>query len=192
VVALTHAHQDHLGGLTAILENFRVGQLWIGREVSSPALARLEKLARERKIPIEHERGGKSFRWHGVDGNFLWPDIPPEETGPSAKNNDSLVFRLHYGTQAFLLPGDAEKQVEREILSENATETMRPMCSKSAITAARIRRRPNSSRPFRRALELYPLVRTILTATPAQSSWKDWRMRVCASLERIETAPCMS
>ena len=27
VVALTHAHQDHLGGLSAILENFRVGQL---------------------------------------------------------------------------------------------------------------------------------------------------------------------
>jgi competence protein ComEC len=29
VVALTHAHQDHLGGLTAILESFRVGKLWV-------------------------------------------------------------------------------------------------------------------------------------------------------------------
>lgn len=29
VVALTHAHQDHLGGLAAILENFHVGKLWI-------------------------------------------------------------------------------------------------------------------------------------------------------------------
>src|SRR5712691_1999714 len=38
VVALTHAHQDHLGGLTAILENFHIGELWIGREVTSPAL----------------------------------------------------------------------------------------------------------------------------------------------------------
>jgi competence protein ComEC len=27
VVALTHAHQDHLGGLEAILENFHVGTL---------------------------------------------------------------------------------------------------------------------------------------------------------------------
>jgi competence protein ComEC len=125
VAALTHAHQDHLGGLTAILDNFRVGRLWIGREVSSPALTRLEKLARERKIPIEHELGGKSFRWDGVDGNFLWPEVPPDEIEPSAKNNDSLVLRLHYGTQTFLLPGDAEKQVEREILSENTAETMR-------------------------------------------------------------------
>src|SRR6266571_1595954 len=125
VVALTHAHQDHLGGLSAILENFRVAKLWIGREVSIPALARLEELARERKIPIEPELRGNSFHWDRVDGDFLWPEIALEAVAPSAKNNDSLVLRLHYGSQTILLPGDAEKQVEREILSENSPETMR-------------------------------------------------------------------
>lgn len=124
VVALTHAHQDHVGGLLAILENFRVGRLWIGREVTSQALAGLERLARERKIPIEHELRGKSFHWDGVDGDFLWPEIPPEEIGPSAKNNDSLVLRLHFGGRTLLLPGDAEKQVEREILTENSSGVM--------------------------------------------------------------------
>jgi competence protein ComEC len=125
VVALTHAHQDHIGGLTAILENFRVGRLWIGREVSSPALARLEELARERKIPIEHELRGKSFTWDGVSGEFLWPEIGPEEIAPSAKNNDSLVLRLHYGNRNVLLPGDAEKESERAILAENRAEALR-------------------------------------------------------------------
>jgi competence protein ComEC len=124
VVALTHAHQDHLGGLTAILENFGVGKLWIGREVTSLALARLEELASERKIPIEHELRGKSFHWDGVEGDFLWPEIAPEEVAPSAKNNDSLVLRLHFGGRTILLPGDAEKQVEREIVSENGAEAM--------------------------------------------------------------------
>src|SRR5256885_6833561 len=65
VVALTHAHQDHLGGLTAVFENFRVGKLWIGREVSTAALTQLEDLAREKKIPIEHEVRGKKFSWDG-------------------------------------------------------------------------------------------------------------------------------
>jgi competence protein ComEC len=125
VVALTHAHQDHIGGLTSILENFRVGRLWIGREVSSPALARLEELARERKIPIEHELRGKSFTWDGVSGEFLWPEIGPEEIAPSAKNNDSLVLRLHYGNRNVLLPGDAEKESERAILAENSAEALR-------------------------------------------------------------------
>jgi len=125
VVALTHAHQDHLRGLTAILDNFRFAKLWIGREVSIPALARLEELARKRQIPVEHALRGKSFHWDGADGDFLWPEIISEEVAPSAKNNDSLVLRMHYGNEMFLLPGDAEKQVEREILFENSAEAVR-------------------------------------------------------------------
>ena len=119
VVALTHAHQDHLGGLTAILDNFRVGRLWIGREVASPALARLEELARAKKIPIEHEIRGQRFAWDGVEGEFFWPATPPADVAPSAKNNDSLVLRLHYGNRTILLPGDAEKDAERAILAGN-------------------------------------------------------------------------
>jgi competence protein ComEC len=119
VVALTHAHQDHLGGLTAILENFRVGRLWIGREVASPALARLEELARAKKIPIEHETRGQRFAWDAVDGEFFWPATPLSDVAPSAKNNDSLVLRLHYGNRNILLPGDAEKDAERAILADN-------------------------------------------------------------------------
>ena len=68
---------------------------------------------------------GQSFRWDGIDGEFLWPEIVPEEVAPSAKNNDSLVLHLRYGSRSFLLPGDAEKQVEREILSENSVEAIR-------------------------------------------------------------------
>jgi len=119
VVALTHAHQDHLGGLTAVLENFQVGKLWIGREVSTAALARLEGLAREKKIPIEHELRGKTFCWNGVEGEFLWPEATSEEITPAAKNDDSLVLRLRFGNQSLLLPGDAERESERAILEEN-------------------------------------------------------------------------
>jgi competence protein ComEC len=119
VVALTHAHQDHLGGLTAVLQNFRVGRLWIGREVASRALAKLEDLARVRGIPIEYEVRGKSFAWDGVEGQFFWPETSPQDIAPSAKNNDSLVLRLHFGKRTLLLPGDAEKGAERAILGEN-------------------------------------------------------------------------
>jgi len=90
VVALTHAHQDHIGGLTAILENFRVGTLWIGREVSSAALANLEKLAAKKGIPIVHEMRGKPFSWDGVEREFLWPESaaadPTTEPKPESRN----------------------------------------------------------------------------------------------------------
>jgi ribonuclease BN (tRNA processing enzyme) len=45
VVALTHAHQDHIGGRTAVFHNFRVNTVWIGREVASPQQQQLERLA---------------------------------------------------------------------------------------------------------------------------------------------------
>ncbi|HET8924095.1 MAG TPA: DNA internalization-related competence protein ComEC/Rec2 [Candidatus Acidoferrum sp.] len=124
VAALTHAHQDHLGGLTAILDNFRVGRLWIGREVSSTALVRLEDLARQRRVPVEHELRGKSFSRDGVEGSILWPENPIEDVVPSAKNDDSLVLRLKYGRMGILLPGDAEKDAGRGMLSENDADAM--------------------------------------------------------------------
>ena len=117
-VALTHAHQDHIGGLAAVLENFRVGRLWIGRETETPALAQLKKIADGRRILIEHELRGQSFMWDGVQVDFLWPQISPEEIAPGAKNNDSLVVRLQYKERSVLLPGDAEKQAEYAMLSE--------------------------------------------------------------------------
>jgi competence protein ComEC len=125
VVALTHAHQDHLGGLAAILENFRVGQLWIGREIRSQALANVEKLARDRKIPIEHEARPNSFAWDSLEGTFFWPEMSSAPPSPTAKNDDSLVLRLRYQDRAVLLPGDAENEAERKILSENGQDELR-------------------------------------------------------------------
>jgi competence protein ComEC len=117
-VALTHAHQDHIGGLKAVLENFQVGRLWLGRETETPALGQLKQIAERRHVRIEHELRGQSFLWDGVQVDFLWPQIPPEEIGQSAQNNDSLVVRLQYKERSVLLPGDAEKQAEYAMLSE--------------------------------------------------------------------------
>jgi competence protein ComEC len=124
VVALTHAHQDHLGGLTAILENFRVGQLWIGREVTSLALAKVEQLAKDRKIPIEHETRADTFIWDRLEGKFFWPETSSAAPSPTAKNDDSLVLKLRYENEAVLLPGDAEKEAEREMLSQNTEDEL--------------------------------------------------------------------
>jgi competence protein ComEC len=125
VVALTHAHQDHIGGLASIFENFQVGTLWIGREVSSATLANLEELCHKKNIPVVHEERGSPFQWDGVETAFLWPENPETKTGEAPKNNDSLVLRMKYGNRTLMLPGDAEKQAEKEILEENGEPDLR-------------------------------------------------------------------
>ena len=121
VVALTHAHHDHLDGLHSVLQNFRVGELWIGRDEETAAFENLLNEARERGIRIVHEVSGSKFNWDGVSGDVLWPgDLTPVN---EASNDDSLVLRLEDGSVRFLLAGDIQKKVEQRLVAEHAEIT---------------------------------------------------------------------
>lgn len=115
-VMLTHAHHDHLGGLHAVLANFSVGELWVGRDIEIPAYEDLIAQARASGVRVVHRLRGDSFQWGGVHGQFLWP----ADAGPAEKptNDDSIVLRLDDGNSGFLLSGDIERPVERQILAD--------------------------------------------------------------------------
>jgi competence protein ComEC len=117
-VALTHAHEDHLEGLFAVLENFRVKELWVGHDVASAAYGRLLETAARRGTRVVHLHEGDSVSWGGMRGSVLWPDTTAEV--PQATNDDSLVLRFDFGKQSLLLAGDIEKPVERALVAVNA------------------------------------------------------------------------
>jgi len=118
VVALTHAHHDHLDGLHSVIQNFRVGELWIGRDEETVAFESLLKEARARGIRILHETSSGKFDGAGVSGSVLWPADPTPVN--EASNDDSLVLRLEDGAVRFLLPGDIQKKVEQRLVAEDA------------------------------------------------------------------------
>jgi competence protein ComEC len=114
-VVITHAHEDHVGGMPAVLRNFRVGGLWVGRDEDVPAYRNTLAEATARHIPIIHRLRGEHFDWAGVQVRVLWPD----SSDPArARNDDSLVLRLEDGADSFLLTGDIERAVERSIVSD--------------------------------------------------------------------------
>ncbi len=117
VVVASHAHTDHIGGLAAILENFHPRELWTSAASGGPDWDSLRARANTFGIPIVMRQAGERFRYGGAEFEVL---SPPAGSKPSVDphNNDSLVLRVQHGTHSFLLPGDAEKAVERRLLDE--------------------------------------------------------------------------
>ena len=119
-VLATHSHQDHVGGLFAVLQNFKVGELLIGDSPESGSdYLRLAATAKDRKVPVGKLDAGRRFVLDGIEVDVLWPD------GGQARqhingNNDSLVLRLSYGRESILLAGDIEQSAESAMVRAGA------------------------------------------------------------------------
>jgi competence protein ComEC len=122
IVALSHAHEDHIGGLPAIIEDFHPKELWTGAmpESTTPGMAswrNLQAKAEKTGLKVVPMLAGRQFAFGGAQIEILAPaaDYIPSD---SPKNNDSLVMRIRYGARSFLLCGDAERPIERRMLQD--------------------------------------------------------------------------
>ena len=114
IVAMTHAHTDHMGGMVAVLKNFHPRELWIGAVGESPEWQQVRKAAHDLHIPIRALRQGDPFTYGGATLQILAP-LPDYEATEKPLNNDSLVMRAEFGSTSFLMTGDMEKKVEEEL-----------------------------------------------------------------------------
>lgn len=115
-VALTHAHEDHIGGMPAVFANFRPRELWLGPEPDVPVYENLLANAAQARTQIHRYLAGDFFTFDGVSIRVLAParDYHP---GRTPTNNDSLVLQLRYGNTSALLEGDAEAPSEARMVA---------------------------------------------------------------------------
>ena len=115
---LTHGHSDHMGGLAAILDNFRPAVLWIGAEPETAEWHAIREVAMRDGVsivPLTRSSGDRNIGGAQIRILAPSPDYDPEET---AKNDDSLVMEMSFGRQRVLLTGDAEQPIENELAAE--------------------------------------------------------------------------
>ena len=118
IVALTHAHGDHIGGLLRIVEDFHPSELWVGINPQTITLQHLYKIANENHVAIHEHVAGDEIDWSGTRIRVLSPpaDWQPK---PQPKNDDSLALLIGYGDTRALLAGDLEKKMERFVATES-------------------------------------------------------------------------
>ena len=116
-VAITHAHADHIGGMSAVLANFRPRELWIGINPHSALYDAVLAEAHNTGTSIVRHTAGDVFAFDGVRIRVLAPE-PGYHPAATPGNNDSLVLQMRYGDTTALLEGDAESPSEDRMLAE--------------------------------------------------------------------------
>ncbi len=114
LMVATHSHQDHIGGLAALMRNFRPKALWTGANPPPELL----KLARSLGIPSSQKHPSGRIELSGATLEVLAPAA--DYFSKTVANNDSLVLRISYGSRSFLLTGDIERGIETKLLAEGA------------------------------------------------------------------------
>jgi competence protein ComEC len=114
---LTHGHSDHMGGLAAILDNFRPRALWIGAEPATNQWKAIEQHATADNVRIVSlNRSSSPMMIGGTRIRVLAPP-PGYVVGDVPHNNDSLVLEMTYGRRTILLTGDAERSIEDDMIA---------------------------------------------------------------------------
>ncbi|WEV44725.1 DNA internalization-related competence protein ComEC/Rec2 [Streptococcaceae bacterium ESL0687] len=110
-LVITHAHEDHMGDLLELAENFKIKEIWLAKGAlkSKNLLEKLEKIGGETRIhPV---KPGDDFKIFGSRLTVLGP----LKTGDGG-NNDSVVLYGKLLSKNFLFMGDAEGEEEKSLM----------------------------------------------------------------------------
>jgi len=119
-VIATHPDADHIGGLVDVFERYEVG-LFIesGVENDTSVTRAVETAAREESASrVLAKRGMRLLLGGGAYADILYPDrdVSKQET-----NAGSIIVRVVYGENEFMLTGDAPKAIEGVLVSAYGT-----------------------------------------------------------------------
>ena len=115
-VVCSHAHDDHVGGLPGALSVATVDVVYAPKtENDIKAYQSFKSKVAAQDLSITNPSPGDTFKF----GNSTVLFLGPVHENVSDLNDTSIVMKITYGDTSFLFTGDAERDEEQSILSQN-------------------------------------------------------------------------
>ena len=122
-VFATHPHSDHIGGMSAVIKAFDIGQIYMPKAVTTTkTYENLLLTIKDKNLKIKAAKAGNTI----IDTDDLkLVVLAPNQDSYESLNNYSIVLKLTYKEKSFLFTGDAETLSEKEITGDVEADVLK-------------------------------------------------------------------
>lgn len=108
----THPHEDHIGGLDDVIDNFDIGTIYMPKiQTNTKTFEDVLDSIEKKDLKVTVPKQGDEFKLDDAECEIM---LANEDDNDSNLNLSSIVIRMTYGENSFLFMGDAEQDNEEE------------------------------------------------------------------------------
>ena len=115
----THPHEDHIGGMAEVINNFDIGVLYTPNyddtNITTTYYMKFLDAVHTKNVKWQYKKAKDKFKLG--DASVLV--LAPQNNYYEEVNNYSLVLKVTFGEVDIMLTGDAEELIENEIMENN-------------------------------------------------------------------------
>jgi competence protein ComEC len=115
LLVATHPHLDHIGGMAEVIDQFRIGRIFMPKVLTTTRTFKdLMTAIKQKGLKINSPTPGSTL---ALDPALKIMTLAPNSPHYKDLNNYSIVLKITYKKTSFLLTGDAERISEKEMLT---------------------------------------------------------------------------
>lgn len=117
-IIATHPHEDHIGNMSKVLDNYNVLNFYAPKiQTTTKTFEQMIDSLKTKNLKINAiKKGTESIN---LGENTKVTVFSPTKDYYENLNNYSPIIKIQYGKTSFLFTGDAQKDVEKEIISSD-------------------------------------------------------------------------